>query len=87
VKDKDWQKEAICHECGKKGHIRPNCPKLQDEDKDKEATPRNQARKRSQASRRSLILLLLPMEEIPTKIQVMKKVNSSTSVFVRSTSA
>ena len=22
----NWEKRAICHECGKKGHIRPNFP-------------------------------------------------------------
>ena len=32
-KNKDkWQKKATCHNCGELGHIRPNCPKLQDAD-------------------------------------------------------
>jgi hypothetical protein len=34
TEDKEWQKEATCHECGEKGHIRPNCPKLKDTDDD-----------------------------------------------------
>ena len=32
--DTDWHKDAICHECGKKGHIQPNCPDLDDDDND-----------------------------------------------------
>ena len=31
----EWHKNAKCHNCGKKGHIRPNCPDL---DKNKKAT-------------------------------------------------
>ena len=26
--DDDWKKSAICHNCRKKGHIHPDCPKL-----------------------------------------------------------
>ena len=32
----DWQKTATCHHCHKKGHIRPNCPKLKEDDSDDE---------------------------------------------------
>ena len=31
----DWHKTVTCHNCGKKGHIKPNCPDL-NKDKDKE---------------------------------------------------
>jgi hypothetical protein len=31
-KDDSWHKKATCHNCGKLGHIRPNCPKLSDSD-------------------------------------------------------
>ena len=27
-KDDSWHKDAICHHCKKKGHIKPNCPDL-----------------------------------------------------------
>ena len=37
-KDDDWQKKATCHHCRKKGHIRPNCPKLNEEEDDHEET-------------------------------------------------
>ena len=30
----DWHKNATCHQCGKKGHIRPNCPDLNRDDED-----------------------------------------------------
>ena len=33
-KDDDWQKKATCHHCKKKGHIRPNCLKLNKEEDD-----------------------------------------------------
>ena len=33
---KEWQKDAVCHECGEKGHIRPDCPKFQEDDESKE---------------------------------------------------
>ena len=32
----DWHKDAVCHNCNEKGHIRPNCPKLQDSDANSE---------------------------------------------------
>ena len=32
-KKDDWKQKATCHHCGKKGHIRPDCPKI---DKDLE---------------------------------------------------
>jgi Reverse transcriptase (RNA-dependent DNA polymerase) len=28
--DDSWHKDAECHHCGKKGHIKPNCPDLKD---------------------------------------------------------
>jgi hypothetical protein len=28
--DDSWHKDAECHHCGKKGHIKPNCPELKD---------------------------------------------------------
>jgi hypothetical protein len=28
--DDSWQKNAECHNCGKKGHIKPNCPELKE---------------------------------------------------------
>ena len=28
----DWHKDATCHHCKKKGHIRTNCPVLKDEE-------------------------------------------------------
>ena len=31
-----WQKTTTCHHCHKKGHIRPNCPKIKEDDSDKE---------------------------------------------------
>ena len=31
----EWAKTATCHECNKKGHIRPNCPKFKKDKKDK----------------------------------------------------
>ena len=36
AQDDDWEKKAICNECGEKGHIRPKCPKLQEDDSDDE---------------------------------------------------
>jgi Reverse transcriptase (RNA-dependent DNA polymerase) len=36
-KTEDWKKEATCHKCGKKGHIRPDCP--EDDDDDEKETP------------------------------------------------
>ena len=39
-KSEDWKKDAICHECGEKGHIRPNCPKLKEESDDEAPTPK-----------------------------------------------
>jgi len=30
-KDDSWQKKATCHNCGKIGHIRPNCPSLKED--------------------------------------------------------
>ena len=32
--DDDWHKTTTCHNCQKKGHIRPNCPKLKEDDSD-----------------------------------------------------
>jgi hypothetical protein len=31
-KDDSWQKKATCHHCGEVGHIRHNCPALEDAD-------------------------------------------------------
>jgi hypothetical protein len=31
-KDDSWQKKFTCHHCNKVGHIRPNCPKLIDDE-------------------------------------------------------
>ena len=28
----DWHKDVLCHHCQEKGHIKPNCPKLQHDD-------------------------------------------------------
>jgi ribosomal protein L32 len=37
TKDDSWHKDAICHHCKEKGHICPNCTKLEDnDDEDKE---------------------------------------------------
>ena len=38
----DWKKSAICHECGNKGHISPNCPNTKREtNDDKESTDKD----------------------------------------------
>ena len=50
---KEWQKDAVCHECGEKGHIRPNCPKLKDEDKEEEKEkPKKTVLKKKQADKK-----------------------------------
>ena len=30
--DDSWHKDAMCNHCGKKGHIKPNCPDLKDDE-------------------------------------------------------
>ena len=34
----EWEKNATCHNCNKKGHIRPNCPLFKTSDNDDEKT-------------------------------------------------
>ena len=36
LNDDDWHKTASCHNCQKKGYIRPNCPKLKEDDSEDE---------------------------------------------------
>jgi hypothetical protein len=46
----DWHKDATCHECGKKGHICPNCPnfnKTVTDDDDDDAADKKAAKKKS----------------------------------------
>jgi hypothetical protein len=45
-KNDDWKKEAVCHECGEKGHIRPNCPKRKEESDDDTPAPKKSALKK-----------------------------------------
>ena len=38
----DWNQKATCHHCGKKGHIRPDCPEIeQDSEKDEPVKPKH----------------------------------------------
>lgn len=34
---KDWEKEKTCYLCGEKGHIKPHCPKLKEQDVQKDS--------------------------------------------------
>ena len=41
-KKDDWKQKATCHHCGKKGHIRPDCPDIeQDSEKDEPVKPKH----------------------------------------------
>ena len=43
VKNTEWHKKATCHNCGKKGHIRPNCRENEEEsepEEEKETEPK-----------------------------------------------
>ena len=41
-KKDDWKQKSTCHHCGKKGHIRPDFPKIeQDSDKDENLKPKH----------------------------------------------
>ena len=74
----DWQKTATCHHCHKKGHIRPNCLKLKEDDsEDKEtssSTKSNKSyskkkKKKAKITRRSLWPNAMTMMTTPmTKI-------------------
>ena len=51
AKDEAWQAKATCHNCGKKGHIRPNCPEPhedKDSDSDNEAAAAKKKKKAAQ---------------------------------------
>jgi hypothetical protein len=39
-KSEEWQKEATCHRCGEKGHIRPNCPHNEDDEDSEPPKPK-----------------------------------------------
>ena len=44
--DNDWQKTTVCHHCQKKGHIRPNCLMLKEDDsEDEEASGSSKSKK------------------------------------------
>jgi hypothetical protein len=45
-RDTSWHDDATCHECGEKGHIRPNCPKFDNESKSSRDTPSKNDKKK-----------------------------------------
>jgi len=50
----EWTKNAVCHECGEKGHIRPHCPKLSDaEDEKVKTTPKKSTPKKKTAEKKT----------------------------------
>ena len=51
----DWQKEATCHNCQKKGHIRPNCPDLEEEDDDEAPTPKKSILKKKKDKKKAAV--------------------------------
>ena len=54
-KKDDWKQKATCHHCGKKGHIRPDCPKIeQDSDKDETVKPKHD-KKLSRSDKKSIL--------------------------------
>ena len=51
----DWKQKVTCRHCGKKGHIRPDCPKIeQDSDKDKNVKPKHD-KKSSRSDKKSIL--------------------------------
>ena len=50
----EWKKKATCHNCGQKGHIRPECPEPMTEDYDDKKEDDNKPDKKS--SKKKLIL-------------------------------
>ena len=51
----DWKQKATYHHCGKKGHIRPDCPEIeQDSDKDHTVKPKHD-NKSSQSNKKSIL--------------------------------
>ena len=59
TRNDDWQKKAKCHNCGKKGHIRPNCPKLKEEsdgNEEEESDPPCSSKKTRKSSKKSMKL-------------------------------
>ena len=55
-KKKDyWKQKATCHNFGKKGHIRPDCPKIeQDSDKDEPVKPKHNKKSSSGSDKKSI---------------------------------
>ena len=54
-KKDDWKQKATCHHCGKKVHIRPDCPQIE-QDLDKEDTVKPKHDKKSSISVKKSIL-------------------------------
>ena len=46
----DWKKEAMCHECGEKGHIRPDCPRLQNRSRQNDNNTNNDKHEKRETS-------------------------------------
>ena len=62
----DWHKSAKCHHCGKKGHIRPNCPNRSDDsdsddetEKEKKSKARRAADKKKKSQKATFVDFLL----------------------------
>ena len=54
-KKDEWKQKKTCHHCGKKRHIRPDCPKIeQDLDKDDTVKPKHD-KKSSRSEKKSII--------------------------------
>ena len=53
-KKDDWNQKVTCHHCGKKGHIRPDCPEIeQDSEKDEPVKPKHN-KKSSKSKKKSI---------------------------------
>ena len=54
-KKDDWKQKETCQHCGKEGHIRPDCPKIdQDSDKDDTVKPKHD-KKSSRSDKKSIL--------------------------------
>ena len=41
--NEEWHEKATCHHCSKKGHIRPTCPKLNEDEDDSDLTNKDES--------------------------------------------